>query len=111
MRIATSGIRRARLDGEAGVAPAGDDHAARLVARAAEATADVRDVREPGGVQELARTLRASARLAADEELRGARPRGVRPRTPAPCARRGRLRPGAGAGRRTPPEVSSAESP
>src|SRR5690348_3468354 len=73
MRIGTSGIRRSRLDGEAGVAPAGDDHAARLVARATEAAADVREVGEPGGVQELARALRASARLAADEELRRAR--------------------------------------
>src|SRR5439155_15205743 len=61
------------LDRQPRVAPAGDDDAPRLVARAAEAAADVGDVAIAGCGEDLARVLRAAAGLAADDELRGAR--------------------------------------
>src|SRR5207302_10510063 len=61
------------LDRQPRVAPAGHDDAPRLVARAAEAAADVGDVAIAGRGEDLARVLRAAAGLAADDELRHAR--------------------------------------
>src|SRR5262249_10238425 len=70
---ASAGARRTRLDREPGVAPARDDDAPELVARAAESATDVGDVRPSGLAQDRARTLRAAAHLAADDEPRGPR--------------------------------------
>src|SRR5439155_13235249 len=65
--------RLSRLDRKPRVAPARHDDAPRLIARPPEAAAHVGHVGVASLGQHLARSLRAPARLTADDELRRAR--------------------------------------